>query len=175
LLATALADAFDGEIEPARADALIHAIAAGLLAIAPGLAPLPQRVLDVRALQLAYNFLSHHWQRPVGSDQLEKICGLSRFELCHQFKQRYGTSPYRFMVMRRLEQARDWLRNGAMPADVAVQAGFCDQAHMTRMFKAAFGLTPSQFAGLSKRGGKAIWFTPPRVLCARDIRETAAR
>jgi AraC family transcriptional regulator len=28
---------------------------------------------------------------------------------------------------------------------IAVESGFCDQAHLTREFKAAFGMTPLEF------------------------------
>jgi AraC-like DNA-binding protein len=33
--------------------------------------------------------------------------------------------------------------------EVACDAGFADQAHFTRMFKAAFGLTPARYRALS--------------------------
>jgi len=33
--------------------------------------------------------------------------------------------------------------------DVALETGFADQAHFTRMFKAAFGLTPARYGALT--------------------------
>jgi len=32
-----------------------------------------------------------------------------------------------------------------MPGDVAAATGFCDQPHLTRAFKARFGVTPGAF------------------------------
>ena len=68
----------------------------------------------------------------------------SRFELARQFRALYGTSPYRYLLMRRLASARDALTGHASLAEVALAAGFADQAHFTRMFKSAFGLTPAR-------------------------------
>jgi AraC-like DNA-binding protein len=161
LLATALAGAFDGAMEPLRADALVSALAQGLLAAAsspqaaagPGAGPgrsgaTAARSMDAPAVQRACEYLSAHCLRVVRSEELERVSGLSRFELALQFRRRHGTSPYRYLLMRRLDHVQARLRHGAVLADLAAEAGFADQAHMTRMFKAAFGLTPRQFAAM---------------------------
>jgi AraC-like DNA-binding protein len=51
--------------------------------------------------------------------------------------------------MRRLNVARGWLRDARPLAETALKAGFADQAHFTRTFKAAFGLTPGRYVKLS--------------------------
>jgi AraC-like DNA-binding protein len=51
-------------------------------------------------------------------------------------------------VMRRLDVARAWLREPRPLAETAVEAGFADQAHFTRTFKAAFGMTPGRYVKL---------------------------
>ena len=70
-----------------------------------------------------------------------------------QFKRRYGTSPYRFLLMRRLEHVRARLSSAEPPplAALAAEAGFADQAHMGRVFKAAYGLPPRRFAAALSR------------------------
>jgi AraC-like DNA-binding protein len=65
-----------------------------------------------------------------------------------QFKHRFATSPYRFLIMRRLEYVRTHLVPGATLSALALNAGFADQAHMTRMFKATYGLTPRRYLAL---------------------------
>src|SRR5205807_6852420 len=50
----------------------------------------------------------------------------------------YGTSPYRYSLLRRLDFARDGLRRGEHLVDLALAAGFADQAHFTRMFASTF-------------------------------------
>ena len=84
----------------------------------------------------------------VRSSELEAVTGLTRYELTRQFRWRYGTSPYRYLLMRRLDFARAQLSRYRPLVDVALEMGFADQAHFTRMFKAAFGLTPARYVAL---------------------------
>jgi len=59
-----------------------------------------------------------------------------------------GTSPYRYLLMRRLGYAREQIARRRPLVEVAFDAGFADQAHFTRMFKAAFGITPARYGVL---------------------------
>jgi AraC-like DNA-binding protein len=81
--------------------------------------------------------------------ELEKIANLSRWELARQFRRAFGVSPYRFHVVRRLEQARRRIAAGARLADAALECGFADQAHFTRHFRGAYGMSPGQWRRLA--------------------------
>ena len=83
--------------------------------------------------------------------ELEDISGLSRWELARQFRRAFGVSPSRFHLMRRLEQARTRLAAGSRLADAALEWGFSDQAHFTRHFRGAYGMSPGQWRSLAKR------------------------
>jgi AraC-like DNA-binding protein len=50
--------------------------------------------------------------------------------------------------MRRLDDARMRIVRGRSLSDVAFEAGFADQAHFSRTFKGAFGLTPTRYRAL---------------------------
>jgi len=54
--------------------------------------------------------------------------------------------------MRRLDFARSQLRGGRALAELALTAGFADQAHFTRMFRSAYGVTPGRYARLHAAG-----------------------
>jgi AraC-like DNA-binding protein len=81
----------------------------------------------------------------VRSAELEAITGLSRWELARQFRACHGTSPYRYSLLRRLAAARGRLEQGAAPGEAALLTGFADQAHFTRMFRSAYGVTPGRY------------------------------
>ena len=148
-LADAITAAFDGGREPLVIDSLVVQLAEGLLAADPscGQVPLP-RHLDVAAVRRACRFLDAEKTRVVRSAELEAVTGLTRYELARQFRLLCGTSPYRYLLMRRLDVAREQLARRRPLGEVALDAGFADQAHFSRMFKAAFGLTPARYRAL---------------------------
>jgi AraC-like DNA-binding protein len=148
-LAAAISSAFEGTREPLAIDSLIVQVAEGLLEADPSCkqAPLP-RHLDVAALERARQYLDTQKTRVVHSSELEAVTGLTRYELARQFRVMCGTSPYRYLLMRRLDVARQQLAQDRSLVEVALEAGFADQAHFSRMFKATFGITPARYGAL---------------------------
>lgn len=100
------------------------------------------RPVDVRAVRLARDYVLAHLDETITMHDLEAVTGRSRWNLARDFRALLGTSPYRYVTQRRLEQARILIANGTPIAVAAVEAGFADQAHLTRQFKSALGVTP---------------------------------
>jgi len=78
-------------------------------------------------------------------DEIAGEIGLSRFHFLRLFKASTGFSPHAYLIMRRLELVRTLIQQGFSLSLAAHEAGFADQSHMTRQFKAAYGITPGQF------------------------------
>jgi len=152
-LARAIDAAFRAPLEPLALDALIGGLAEGLMAAAgqPGHGAV--RRVNVRAVERARQLLDAERTRVVHSRELESVTGLTRYDLARQFRAVLGTSPYRYLVMRRLDFARQRMHGGRPLAEVAADAGFADQAHFTRAFRAAFGLTPARYRALRAAAG----------------------
>jgi AraC-like DNA-binding protein len=152
-LASAIADAFESfpaELEPLAADALVANLAHGLAELDPAVRRKRRRVgCDFRALERTRRFLEAEKMRVVTSAELEAISGHDRFALARQFRDVFGTSPYRYLLMRRLDAVRAEIWAGKPLAQVAADAGFADQAHMTRLFRSAYGVPPARFRVLS--------------------------
>jgi AraC-like DNA-binding protein len=144
-LSRAVARAFDTPLESLAADSIVVELAE---ALAGGERPVGAPRVDATAVDRARQMLDAECTRTVHSRELESATGLSRYDLARQFRAMLGTSPHRYLLMRRLDFARRRLREGRL-ADVASDAGFADQAHFTRAFKAAFGLTPARYRALS--------------------------
>lgn len=147
LLASTVTDAFRAGLEPLARDALVVRLAEGLLAADSSLTTAGVRRLDLAGLARARDFL-HSRRCVVRSTDLEAITGLTRYEIARQFRLVYGTSPYRYSLQRRLDFARKALRRGDRLVDVALAAGFADQAHFTRMFAVTYGVAPGRYAAL---------------------------
>ena len=128
-------------------------LAEGLLELSQdaGNAGAPRR-LDHAALARGRAFLDHR-RTVVRSEELEAVTGLGRYDFARQFRAWYGTSPYRYSLLRRLDFARSELGRGSPLADLALAAGFADQAHLTRMFRSAYGVPPGRYAALLAQAG----------------------
>ena len=101
-----------------------------------------------RAARLARDYLEDNVARSVRSEELEAVTGLDRYALSRHFRAAFSTSPHRFLVMRRLQQARRMIESGEPLAQIAIAAGFSDQSHFNRQFKKAFGVTPGRWSSL---------------------------
>lgn len=109
----------------------------------------PSSAMAVSAVMLCRDFLRENCDRLVSSSELEAISGLDRFILARQFRQVLGTSPHRYLLMRRLQKAKSFLSRESKLAEVASMTGFADQAHFTRHFKKTFGMTPGRWVQLT--------------------------
>lgn len=91
-------------------------------------------------------FMREHLAEDISLKTLAGVAGLSPFHFVRVFKQATGLTPHRYLLERRLERARELLlcRSRAL-AEVAIEAGFCDQSHLTLQFKRAYGVTPGEF------------------------------
>ena len=97
---------------------------------------------DWPAMRRIRDHLLAGMQEGVSMAELEAEHGLDRFTISRAFRRHFGVSPHRFLVLRRLERAQAEIRARASLADAALSSGFADQAHMTRQFRQAFGVTP---------------------------------
>jgi AraC-like DNA-binding protein len=152
-LRRALRDAHRALAEEPPGLAVDAAVLAAVEALRPHLRPVP-RARRTRpehaAVRRARSYLEERWAAPVTLAELAAHAGLSRFELARTFRAQVGLPPHAFQLDLRIARARTLLAGGEPTAAVAAQCGFCDQAHLTRVFKRAVGVTPARYARSSK-------------------------
>ena len=81
-----------------------------------------------------------------GNPSLEDIAdaaGLSQFHLLRVSKASVGVPPHAYLLQRRIDLARRLLLQGQPLRTVAIQTGYCDQAHLSREFRRFHGIPPS--------------------------------
>jgi AraC family transcriptional regulator len=93
-------------------------------------------------------FIEQHFQERVSLREIAGVARLSPYYFLRLFRAVVGMSPHAYLVQCRVRHARRLMM--AVPgnrtlADIAIEAGFYDQTHLTRHFRCAFGKTPRQW------------------------------
>ena len=145
-----LLQGLDEDLEPLARDDAIYDLAWALDAVA-GRRNV-RRLPDLGAVERARACIHDALVQGVTLDALAQASGLDRWRLCRDFRALYGTSPYRYLTMRRLDTVRRLLLAGQGVADAALQAGFFDQSHMARQFAMAYGMPPARWLRRLGRG-----------------------
>ena len=77
---------------------------------------------------------------------LATVAGMSPYYFSRVFKQSTGITPHRYVLQRRMEQAKRLLEKKRLSVlRVAHQVGFTDQSQFTRAFHKIVGTTPSDY------------------------------
>ncbi|MGG6241010.1 AraC family transcriptional regulator [Nodosilinea sp. AN01ver1] len=98
-----------------------------------------------KALAQVQTYLKTHYADNISIDTLAQQVGLSPFYLIRSFRQQVGLPPHSYQRHWQLMQAKRSLHTDQPIADIAIAHGFCDQSHLNRAFKKAFGVTPGQY------------------------------
>jgi AraC family transcriptional regulator len=80
-------------------------------------------------------------------EQMAAAARLSPYHFARQFKAATGLPPYQYVILRRVERAKQLLQagTGLSLADIAARAGFSDQSQFSHHFKRLVGVTPGRF------------------------------
>ena len=97
------------------------------------------------AVAAVRDLLSERLTDPPSLDDLAVATGMSPFALLRAFRDETGLPPHAYLNQLRVRVARRLLDSGVAPAQVAVEAGFADQAHFTRHFKRIVGVPPGAY------------------------------
>jgi AraC family transcriptional regulator len=77
---------------------------------------------------------------------LAAVAGVDPAHLARMFRAHYGTTAGAYLRAIRVRRAADALVHSSAPlAQVALDSGFADQSHFTRVFRAAHGVTPRRW------------------------------
>lgn len=107
-----------------------------------GLAPWQQR----RAKEL----LNAHIADGVSVEKLASECAFSRCHFSRAFKLSLGLSPHQYLLQMRVDKAKTQLLNPLLKiTDVAIDCGFSDSSHFTKVFSRCTGFSPSYWRQLN--------------------------
>jgi AraC-like DNA-binding protein len=101
-------------------------------------------------LKRVIDYVDGHLGRPIRLPDLAAAAGLTRMHFAAQFRAATGMRPHHYVLQRRIDRARELLRNPeAALVDVALSVGFQTQAHFTTVFRRFVGQTPHRWRRLA--------------------------
>lgn len=89
-------------------------------------------------------FMEKNFQQNVPLVQFAKACGRSLATFRRDCMRELGTTPTRWLIARRLDEARRLILEGQRPGEILIGLGFESFSHFTRRFKQRFGYLPSE-------------------------------
>ncbi len=104
-------------------------------------------VLPRGRLRAVVEYIEEHLDGCPTLAQLAAVVRLNPYHFARQFKAATGLPPHQYVILRRVERAKQLLQAGTdlSLAEVALRAGFSDQSQFSRHFKRLVGVTPGQF------------------------------
>jgi AraC family transcriptional regulator len=88
-------------------------------------------------------------ERELRIADLAAVAGVDPAHLARRFRAHYGTTAGAYLREIRVQHAADALvRSSAPLARIALDSGFADQSHFTRVFRTVYGVTPLRWRAL---------------------------
>ena len=102
--------------------------------------------LPAYKLKQAIDYINDNLDQRIGLEDLADLLGLSTYYLCREFRNSVGVSPYRYLLVRRVEKAKQLIQNTKLSlANIAYESGFSSQSQMTQHFRKTVGVTPKVY------------------------------
>jgi AraC family transcriptional regulator len=98
-------------------------------------------------LRAVVEYVEEHLHAGPNLDEMAAAARLSIYHFARQFKVATGLPPHKYVIMRRVERAKELLQTKThlSLAEVAAHAGFSDQSHLSHHFKRLVGVTPGRY------------------------------
>jgi AraC-like DNA-binding protein len=84
--------------------------------------------------------------RPLELKEMAAVAGMSKYHFLRVFRRLTGVTPHQYLISARLRRAALALSSSRRPViAIALHSGFGDLSTFNKTFRAAFGLTPTQY------------------------------
>ncbi|MBG49708.1 MAG: hypothetical protein CML05_15580 [Pseudozobellia sp.] len=100
---------------------------------------------DREKMQLALEYVTHHYKNPLSLKQLATKVGTNEYTLKKNFKAIYGTTVFGYICELRMEKAKQLLVNKSMTiSQISDKVGYRNPQHFSTAFKKRYGICPSE-------------------------------
>ena len=104
-------------------------------------------------LQPALHYIAEKYHEGnISTDYLAELCGISTVYFRKCFREEFGVSPIRYLHELQIQKAKDLLSSDySSIAQVAQCVGCRDITQFSKMFRSHTGLTPTQYADITRK------------------------
>ena len=104
------------------------------------------RAVSGSKMRRLIEFVEENLDRDLSLEAMAQEVGISPLYLPRAFKAAIGQSPHQYVLARRIERARELLRDTDLPiVDVALSSGFSSQSHLSNWFVRIVGVSPAAY------------------------------
>lgn len=98
-------------------------------------------------LKVIFDYIHSSLDQTIKLTDLAMVLGMSVHYFCTSFKEALAISPYQYVLQQRMKRAKQLLRQRKelAIADIALQCGFANQSHFTKIFRQLVGTTPKVY------------------------------
>lgn len=99
----------------------------------------------IATVVLVRRFIDENFDRDLKLDDIASSRFTSKFYLLRLFKRYYGLTPWQYLTEKRIEKAKELLRNGRSVTEACFDVGYESPSSFATLFRRRSGLTPSEF------------------------------
>jgi AraC-like DNA-binding protein len=111
----------------------------------------------VQRLKRLFDFLNENHSQKLRLAEAAAMVGMSETRFKNVFKRTAGETFAQYVIHLRLAKAQHLLRETDLSmAQIACEAGFCDQSHLDNRFKENFRISPKAYRARHKRNGTPV-------------------
>lgn len=102
--------------------------------------------LPAHKLRRAHEFIDANLESDLTLTEIAEAVDLSQYHFARAFKQTTGQTPIQFLMQRRVELAKQLLRESDLPiVEISLRSGFKNQSHFTTLFRRLTAVTPKAY------------------------------
>ncbi|WP_430813373.1 helix-turn-helix domain-containing protein [Carboxylicivirga sp. RSCT41] len=91
------------------------------------------------------NYINNNFRENLNLDLFSRIRFVSKFHLLRLFKRYYGQTPNQYLIDKRVEKAKECIKNGRSVSEACYEVGFESISSFSSLFKRKTGFTPSAY------------------------------
>jgi AraC-like DNA-binding protein len=98
-----------------------------------------------KKMNLVKVYIEKHFLDILQLKDLEERFDIDKFALIRNFRRKFNTTPNAYQLQLKIDYGKYLLKSSNNIVDIALKSGFYDQAHFTKEFKKAYGVTPLRY------------------------------